>query len=43
VALLRQAGDIRPALDELIIIVDTWYADTDSWLELADIYADLTL
>jgi len=43
IAMARARGDVRTALDELLVLVDTWYADVEAWLELADIYADCAL
>ena len=34
---------MRTAVDELLLFVDTWYADVEAWLELADIYAECAL
>jgi hypothetical protein len=39
----RARGDVRTAVDELLVLTDTWYADVEAWLELADIYADCAL
>ena len=39
----RARGDVRTAVDELLDLTDTWYADVEAWLELADIYANCAL
>jgi len=43
IAMARARGDMRTAVDELLLFVDTWYADVEAWLELADIYAECAL
>ena len=34
---------MRTAVDELLLLVDAWYADAEAWLELADVYAQCAL
>jgi len=43
VALARARGDVREAIEELLLLTDTWYADAEAWLELADVYASCAL
>ncbi|CCL99072.1 uncharacterized protein FIBRA_01084 [Fibroporia radiculosa] len=38
-SILRRMGKIDLAVQELSAMLDTFYADVDGWLELADIYA----
>ncbi|EIW79724.1 TPR-like protein [Coniophora puteana RWD-64-598 SS2] len=39
IAVLRHMGKIEKAVNELSQFLDTFYADVEGWLELADIYA----
>ncbi|KAF8314418.1 TPR-like protein [Clavulina sp. PMI_390] len=43
VTLSRGRGNVDEALEELLVIVDTWYTDVEAWLELADLYAECGL
>jgi len=43
IAMARARGDMSAAVDELLLLTDTWYADVEAWLELADGYADCAL
>ncbi|KAG5731813.1 Tetratricopeptide repeat protein 35-A [Termitomyces sp. T112] len=38
ISVLRRMGKIETAVDELSRFLDTFYTDTEGWLELADIY-----
>ncbi|KAG8945228.1 hypothetical protein FRC04_001134 [Tulasnella sp. 424] len=39
VAVYRQLGDTKRAVDDLCHYLDTFYTDVEGWLELADLYA----
>jgi len=43
ISVLRQSGKIKNAVDELITYLDAFYTDPEAWLELADIYASMSL
>jgi tetratricopeptide (TPR) repeat protein len=43
VSVLRQLGDTKHALEELLRYLDVFYADVEGWLEAADIYATCNL
>ncbi|KAF8607252.1 TPR-like protein [Ceratobasidium sp. AG-I] len=43
IATLRSLGRVQEATEELIRYLDTFYADLESWLELADIYISCNL
>lgn len=43
ISVLRQSGKIKHAVDELITYLDAFYTDPEAWLELADIYASMSL
>ncbi|TBU37051.1 TPR-like protein [Dichomitus squalens] len=38
-SVLRRAGKVERAVEELSAMLDTFYTEPDGWLELADIYA----
>ncbi|KAJ7248603.1 TPR-like protein [Mycena haematopus] len=38
ISVLRRTGKIEKAVEELSQLLDTFYADVEGWLELADIY-----
>ncbi|KAG6898450.1 hypothetical protein C0993_006805 [Termitomyces sp. T159_Od127] len=38
ISVLRRIGKIEMAVEELLKFLDTFYTDTEGWLELADIY-----
>ncbi len=39
ISILRRVGHIDKAVEELNELLDTFYLDTEGWLELADIYS----
>ncbi|KAG8985955.1 hypothetical protein FRB90_004347, partial [Tulasnella sp. 427] len=39
VAVFRQLGDTKRAVEDLCQYLDTFYTDVEGWLELADLYA----
>ncbi|EJD51792.1 TPR-like protein [Auricularia subglabra TFB-10046 SS5] len=41
IAVRRQMGQLDKVVDELSAFLDTFYADADAWLELADVYASV--
>ncbi|KDQ09519.1 hypothetical protein BOTBODRAFT_36926 [Botryobasidium botryosum FD-172 SS1] len=43
ISVLRQLSQLEDAVKELNTYLDTFYADAEGWLELADIYASLNL
>ncbi|KAG8680729.1 hypothetical protein FRC08_016088 [Ceratobasidium sp. 394] len=43
IATLRSLGKLTEATEELTKYLDTFYADVEGWMELADIYAECNL
>jgi tetratricopeptide (TPR) repeat protein len=39
VAVFKQLGDTKSAVEDLCAYLDTFYTDVEGWLELADLYA----
>ncbi len=39
IAVFRQLGDTKHAVEDLCQYLDTFYTDVEGWLELADLYA----
>ncbi|KAG6805200.1 hypothetical protein H0H93_005349, partial [Arthromyces matolae] len=40
ISVLRRSGKIELAVEELSKFLDTFYTDSEGWLELADIYSE---
>ncbi|KAF8719201.1 hypothetical protein AX14_011335 [Amanita brunnescens Koide BX004] len=43
ISVLRRAGKLEEAVEELSQYLDTFYSDLEAWLELADIYSSCNL
>lgn len=43
ISVLRRAGRLEEAVEELSQYLDTFYTDLEAWLELADIYSSYFL
>ena len=43
ISVLRRAGKLEEAVEELSQYLDTFYSDLEAWLELADIYSSCFL